>query len=98
WIFDADGRGIPTDFVNVWSAGKLVQQGHPAQAYDWNVQKQLQIAVLGQDYPGNFAWHYPPPFLFVASLLALLPYPLAYVGWAMASFIPYLWMMGRVVG
>src|SRR6266699_3233261 len=61
WIFDAKGLGIPTDFVNVWSAGKLVLDGHPALAYDWDIQKQVQVAVLGQSYDGNFAWHYPPP-------------------------------------
>src|SRR5712672_870751 len=62
WIFDAKGLGIPTDFVNVWSAGKLVLDGHPAQAYDWDIQKQVQVAVLGRSYQGNFAWHYPAPF------------------------------------
>ena len=28
WIFDDKGLGIPTDFVNVWSAGRLVLEGH----------------------------------------------------------------------
>jgi arabinofuranan 3-O-arabinosyltransferase len=70
WIFGDNSLGIPTDFVNVWSAGRLVLDGHPAQAYDWDIQKQVQVAVLGQSYEGNFAWHYPPPFLFVATLLA----------------------------
>jgi arabinofuranan 3-O-arabinosyltransferase len=98
WIFDAGGHGIPTDFVNVWSAGKLVLEGQPALAYDWNIQKQLEVATLGQSYDGNFAWHYPPPFLFVASLLALFPYAVAYIGWAAASFVPYLVMMRSVVG
>ena len=78
WIFDDKGLGIPTDFVNVWSAGRLVLDGHAAQAYDWDIQKQVQVAVLGQSYPGNFAWHYPPPFLFVASLLAHFPYAAAW--------------------
>jgi arabinofuranan 3-O-arabinosyltransferase len=98
WIFDASGLGIPTDFVNVWSAGKLAGDGHPALAYDWNIQKELQVAVLGQSYEGNFAWHYPPPFLFVAGLLALFPYAAAYIGWAAASFVPYLLMMRAIVG
>jgi hypothetical protein len=98
WIFDAGGNGIPTDFVNVWSAGKLVLEGRPALAYDWNVQKQLQVVVLGQGYDGNFAWHYPPPFLFVASLLARLPYAVAYIGWAAASLVPYLVIMRMIVG
>jgi arabinofuranan 3-O-arabinosyltransferase len=98
WIFDDKGLGIPTDFVNVWSAGKLVLDGHPALAYDWDIQKQVQVAVLGQSYPGNFAWHYPPPFLLVASLLALFPYAVAYIGWAAISLVPYLAVMRAIVG
>jgi arabinofuranan 3-O-arabinosyltransferase len=98
WIFDEKGLGIPTDFVNVWSAGKLVLDGHPALAYDWDIQKQVQVAVLGRSYQGNFAWHYPPPFLFVASLLAHFPYAVAFIGWAAASLVPYLAVMRGIVG
>ena len=98
WIFDDKGLGFPTDFVNVWSAGRLVLEGHAAQAYDWDIQKQVQIAVLGQGYPGNFAWHYPPPFLFVATLLAHFPYAVAFIGWAVASLVPYLAVMRAIVG
>jgi arabinofuranan 3-O-arabinosyltransferase len=98
WIFDENGLGIPTDFVNVWSAGRLVLDGHPALAYDWDIQKQVQVSVLGQSYPGNFAWHYPPPFLFVAATLAHFPYAAAYAGWAATSFLPYLAAMRAIVG
>src|SRR5579872_2106257 len=98
WIFDGNGLGIPTDFVNVWSAGRLVLDGHPALAYDWDLQKQVQVAVLGQSYPGNFAWHYPPPFLFVAATLAHFPYAVAFAGWAAISFLPYLAAMRAIVG
>ena len=97
-IYDANGLGIPTDFVNVWSAGRLALDGHPAQAWDWDIQKQVQVMVLGQDYPGNFAWHYPPPFLLVAMVLAQFPYGAAFIGWAAASFIPYVAMMRVTVG
>jgi hypothetical protein len=98
WIFDEKGLGIPTDFVNVWSAGRLVLDGHPALAYDWDIQKQVQVAVLGQSYDGNFAWHYPPPFLFVAALLAHFPYAVAFIGWAAISLVPYLAVMRAIVG
>jgi arabinofuranan 3-O-arabinosyltransferase len=98
WIIDSQGLGIPTDFVNVWSAGKLVLEGHPALAYDWAIQKQVQVAVLGQGYEGNFAWHYPPPFLFVAALLAHFPYAVAFIGWAAISLVPYLAVMRAIVG
>jgi arabinofuranan 3-O-arabinosyltransferase len=98
WVYDAAGLGIPTDFVNVWSAGRLALDGHPEQAWDWDIQKQVQVLVLGQSYPGNFAWHYPPPFLLVAMFLAQFPYGAAFIGWAAASFMPYLAMMRATVG
>src|SRR5258708_11521516 len=98
WIFDEKGLGIPADFVNVWSAGRLVLDGHAAQAYDWDIQKQVQVAVLGQSYQGSLAWHYPPPFLFVASLLAHFPYAGAFIGWAAISLLPYLAVMCAIVG
>src|ERR1700746_1833040 len=81
WIWEAGGLGIPTDFVNVWAAGRLVLQGPAALAYGWDIQRQIELTLLGQDFPGYFAWHYPPPFLFVASWLAMLPYSVAFIGW-----------------
>ncbi|MDO9561187.1 MAG: glycosyltransferase family 87 protein, partial [Bradyrhizobium sp.] len=98
WIYDSSGLGIPTDFVNVWAAGRLALDGHPAHAWDWHIQKQVEVALLGQDFTGYFAWHYPPPFLFVASLLAHFPYAVAFIGWALVSLVPYLAMMRAIVG
>jgi hypothetical protein len=98
WIYDTNGLGIPTDFVNVWAAGRLALEGHPAQAWDWDIQKQVELALLQQDFIGYFAWHYPPPFLFVASLLAHFPYSIAFIGWVSISFLPYLAAMRAIVG
>jgi arabinofuranan 3-O-arabinosyltransferase len=98
WIHDGQGLGTPTDFVNVWSAGRLALEGHPALAWDWDAQKKIQVAVLGQTYVGNFAWHYPPPFLFIAALLARFPYGVAFVGWVAVSLPPYLVITRAIVG
>jgi Glycosyltransferase family 87 len=98
WVYDANGLGIPTDFINVWAAGRLVLDGLPAQAYDWDIQKQVEVAKLGKDFVGYFAWHYPPPFLFVASVLAQLPYQVAFIGWVVVSFLPFLVAMRAIVG
>jgi len=98
WIYDSNGLGIPTDFINVWAAGRLVLEGHPALAYDWDVQKQVEVAQLGQTFVGHFAWHYPPPFLFVAALLAQFPYAVAFIGWVSISLVPYLAAMRAIVG
>ncbi|WP_367116393.1 glycosyltransferase family 87 protein [Bradyrhizobium sp.] len=97
WIYNPDGLGIPTDFVNVWAAGKLALAGQPAQAWDWDIQKQVELALLKQDFDGYFAWHYPPPFLFIASLLAHFPYAVAFIGWASVSMLPYLAVMRAIV-
>lgn len=98
WIIDTAGHGFATDFINVWSAGRFALEGHAATAYDWAIQKQLQVGVLGQSYDGNFAWHYPPPFFFVASFLASLPYVPAYMLWPLLSFVPYACVMRAIVG
>ncbi len=98
YIFDQNGLGTPTDFVNVWAAGRMALEGQPALAYDWDLHKQVQVAVLGQGFAGHFAWHYPPPFLFVATALACLPYAVAYAGWSLISLVPYLAVMRAIVG
>jgi arabinofuranan 3-O-arabinosyltransferase len=98
WIYDPAGLGIPTDFVNVWAAGRLVLDGTPALAYDWDIQKKVEVVLLGQDFVGYFAWHYPPPFLFVASFLAMFPYAVAFAGWMAISLVPYLAVIRGIVG
>ena len=98
WIYDAAGRGIPTDFVNVWAAGRLVLDGTPALAYDWDIQKKIEVALLGRDFVGYFAWHYPPPFLFVASFLAQFPYAVAFAGWMAISLVPCVAVVRGIVG
>jgi arabinofuranan 3-O-arabinosyltransferase len=98
WLIDSSGRFIHTDFLNVWAAGKLALDGQPALAWDWEIHKQVQVAMLGRNYIGDYAWHYPPPFLFVAMLLAHFSYASGLVGWAAASFVPYMAMMRGLVG
>jgi hypothetical protein len=90
WITGVDGKGIASDFVNVWAAGKLVLQGNPALAYDWPTHKAIEELAVGHAFDGYFGWHYPPVFLFVAATLALLPYAPAYLAWLLATFPAYL--------
>ncbi len=86
---------MPTNFVNVWAAGKFVLQGTPALAYDWTAQKAVQVAALGHPFDGYFGWHYPPAFLFLAMALAMLPYVAAFV---FGTFVIYLFVAGKIVG
>ena len=47
-MYRADGLGVATDFVDLWVAGLLVFEGYPALAYDWDIQKQIELALLRQ--------------------------------------------------
>jgi arabinofuranan 3-O-arabinosyltransferase len=93
-----DRAGQPTDFIAVWSAGKLALSGHPAAVYDWPAHKLVEESAVGHTFDGYFGWHYPPTFLFVAVVLALLPYTTAYMVWTLGTFPAYLAAIRAIVG
>src|SRR5258706_7178779 len=47
WIYDRNGLGIPADFVSFYAAGRLVLEGFPAQAFDWDILRRIEVATLG---------------------------------------------------
>jgi arabinofuranan 3-O-arabinosyltransferase len=98
WLIAPDGKGIASDFVNVWAAGRLALAGHAAAAYDWPTHKLMEETAVGHAFDGYFGWHYPPTFLFVAAVLSLLPYAAAYALWAFATFPAYLVAVRAIVG
>lgn len=98
WIVAPDGSGVPSDFVNVWAAGRLALAGHPAAAYDWPTHKLIEQAAIGHPFDGYFGWHYPPTFLFVAAALSLLSYAAAYVLWVFGTFPAYVVAVRAIIG
>jgi len=90
WLWDAAGRFVSTDFLNVYAAGKFALSGAPVSAYDWPAHKAMEVQVIGYDFAGYYGWHYPPFYLFVAAALATLPYAAAHAGWSAISFLPFL--------
>lgn len=92
-LIDPNGKPIGTDFMNVWAAGKLALAGEPGAAYDYVRHYAVQAAAL--PYPEGqeatyFGWHYPPFFMLIAALLALLPYGAALATWMAVTLPPYL--------
>lgn len=89
-MVDPLNRPVGTDFMNVWAAGKMANEGRAAEAYDWDKHRAVQNAALpwhdGVDIP-YYGWHYPPMFLMIASLLAFLPYGGALFMW-MGTTLP----------
>ncbi|MEO6255964.1 MAG: glycosyltransferase family 87 protein [Sphingomicrobium sp.] len=104
WLFafshgtlDPLGRPLGTDFSNVWTAGKMALDGRAAEAWTWSEHFAVQRALHHKADVDVFGWHYPPPFLLVAALLAQLPYVPALIVWQLATLIPFAWMMLRLV-
>ena len=89
FLTDPDGRPIANDFVDVYAAGRLALEGAAASAYDWPLHKAAEVRALGHDFSDYYGWHYPPPFLFVAMALALLPYLAAAALWLVATLTAY---------
>lgn len=98
WILDASGRPIHTDFTNVYAAGRLVLEGHAAAAYDWNLHYAAENSLVAHSQAEYLGWHYPPPFLLIAGLLATLPYAAAFLVWMAATLPLYLMTIRTIVG
>jgi hypothetical protein len=78
---DAQGRPIGTDFSDVYAAGWMADHGRAAAAWVWPEHYKVQQALHHSKAVPFYGWHYPPPFLLLASLLAAMPYLLALALW-----------------
>ena len=83
------GRPLGTDFSNIYAAGKHVLDGKPAAPFTPELQHLMEKRIFGPTTP-FYGWHYPPVFLAVAALLALLPYLPALIVWQAATLALYL--------
>jgi hypothetical protein len=102
WLFatskgtlDALGRPLGTDFSNVWTAGTMVLDGHAAQVWSWPDHFAVQRAFHHKADVDTFGWHYPPPFLLIATLLATMPYLVALAVWQLVTLTPFAAMLWR---
>ncbi|HEY0315078.1 MAG TPA: glycosyltransferase family 87 protein [Sphingomonas sp.] len=78
---DRAGRPIGTDFSDVYAAGWMADHGRAAAAWVWPEHYKVQQALHHSKALPFYGWHYPPPFLLLASLLASLPYLAALALW-----------------
>ena len=90
-------RPLGTDFSNVWTAGRMALDGRAAEAWNWGAHYQVQQAVHGAANVPFYGWHYPPPFLLVATLLAGLPYIPALLVWQASTFAMALQVVRNIL-
>jgi hypothetical protein len=88
-LMDYQDRPLGTDFSNVYAAGTYVLEGKPAAPFDPRLQHAREREIFGEKTP-FYGWHYPPFFLWLAAVLALMPYQLALVVWQAATLVLYL--------
>jgi hypothetical protein len=94
---DALGRPLGTDFSNVWTAGWMADQGRATEAWDWGAQHAVQKQVHHDPHIPFYGWHYPPPFLLIASLLAKLPYVAALLLYQAVTLAGALLLVRRIL-
>ncbi len=86
---DRFNRPLGTDFSNVYAAGTYVLEGKATAPFDPPAQYAREQAIFGPDTP-FYGWHYPPFFLGVAAVLAIMPYGLALLVWQGVTLVFYL--------
>ena len=86
-----------TDFVSFYAAGKLVDAGTPALAYDKAAHYAAEERATQPGIIYNF-FYYPPTFLLLCAALARLPYLVAFVVFEAATLCGYLFVLRRILG
>lgn len=81
WIVDDRGHPVVNDFVVFWAVGHMALKGMAVAAYNARIEHAAELATIGHKFKELLGWSYPPPFLFVVMLLAVLPYRLSFLLW-----------------
>jgi hypothetical protein len=98
WFVDANGAPNATDFIGFWPAGRFVLDGQVASIYNEAAHKAAGVAAIGHDFQGTYPLFYPPHYMLLMALLALIPYTLSYVLWVALTPIPYVIVITRIIG
>lgn len=104
WLFgfghgtlDPVGRPLGTDFSEVYAAGRMALAGHAADVWSWPKHFAVQQQIHHSANVPFYGWHYPPPFLLIASALAPLPYIPALFVWQAATLGALTFMLWKMV-
>ena len=100
WTMHRPPAGEPpvnVDFVSFYAAGSLARSGTPVLAYDRTAHAQAEAAAAGPSR--NYLYFfYPPPYLMLCSLLALLPYGGAFAVFELMTLLMFLLVARATAG
>lgn len=91
-----DGRVFGGDFINLWSAGRLVLEHRVNEIYQPAALQVYQEALAGTGI-GMRLWVYAPYSLFLAVPFALLDFYLSFIVWTLMG-LGVLWYGARRFG
>jgi hypothetical protein len=85
---------VGSDFLAFWGAGQLLRSGPAARVYDLAAEHAAQMtAGTGQ----MVAYVNPPPYLFLAVPLGLMPYAVAWIVWALVGWAVWFFVARRAL-
>lgn len=95
-IVDLDGPAT-TDFVSFYGAGSLTDAGTPELVYDRAAHLAAEERATAPGIKYNF-FYYPPVYLLICGLLALLPYLAAFFAFELGTLALYVIVLSRTLG
>ncbi len=84
-----------TDLVSFYAAGVLADAGTPFLAYDQSAHRAVEQAVREPGI-GYVCFYYPPIFLLICAVVALLPYIPAFLLFEAAGLAAYVFVLSRI--
>ncbi|MCI0683586.1 MAG: DUF2029 domain-containing protein [Gemmataceae bacterium] len=90
----AGNHTVGRDFINLWTAGRLVCEGRAETTFDVHGFHAVQESLAGREFSLHL-WSYPPHFLFVVAPLGLLGYWVGLAVWSIVTMALYAWAAGR---
>ena len=92
WHGDRDGlkHAVGRDFINMWTASRLVEAGRTSEIFDQDLFAAAQRQHLGDDFPFHF-WSYPPHTMLLTWPLSSLPYRWAFAVWTLSGLVLMLY-------
>ena len=93
-LIDATGHMIGRDFVNVWTAGRLVLEGRLDILPDISAYQAAQRALVGESLAPH-VWSYPPVLLPFTVPFGALPYAVALALWTLGGLALMFWTCAR---
>lgn len=88
WIMPLD-HATTTDFVSFYAAGTLANEGTPQLAYNHDAHYAAEERATAPGIGYQF-FYYPPVFLLLCTILARLPYLVAFIVFEAATLAGYL--------